>query len=344
MARRRRPFAIADGPVPLFGSLLLLAMLPCSARGQIATVRVEENFRMEPNGMVLARLAPGTILQVQGSRGGWLEVVLEGWVWIRSLQVTDRGGFDLVVSAEEGENLRAEPRGVILAELDAGTLLEEVERIPGWIRARRSGWIWTESVAVEAGDPAPDPPTPRETVRSPRPEPALVTAPSAGLPVLTAPGGDTLGWADGGADVQVTAREGGWARIRLEGWAWLPPGTTGGAGSEAPEAPTDLTPEDVRGAPESFVGRVVTWELQYVSLERAERIRTDFFEGEPFLLTRLPGGEGSFVYVAVPPDRMELVDGLTPLERVWVTGRIRSGSSALTGSPILDLLELERSR
>jgi hypothetical protein len=86
----------------------------------------------------------------------------------------------------------------------------------------------------------------------------------------------------------------------------------------------------------------VTWELQFVSFERAERVRTDFFENEPFLLTRLPDTEGGFVYVAVPPDRMALVEGLTPLQTIRVTGRIRTGASALTGNPILDLMDLRR--
>jgi hypothetical protein len=86
---------------------------------------------------------------------------------------------------------------------------------------------------------------------------------------------------------------------------------------------------------------VVSWELQFVSLERAERVRTDFYEGEPFLLARsVP--DNTFVYVAVPPDRLSEVQGLVPLERLRIVGRIRTGSAALTGNPILDLLDLER--
>ncbi|HKJ03570.1 MAG TPA: hypothetical protein VJ997_13975, partial [Longimicrobiales bacterium] len=76
----------------------------------------------------------------------------------------------------------------------------------------------------------------------------------------------------------------------------------------------------------------------------AEKVRTDFFEGEPFLLTRFGGGEGPFVYVALPPDRVQESEGLVPLERVSVTGRIRTGASSLTGTPIIDLVALERLR
>ena len=85
----------------------------------------------------------------------------------------------------------------------------------------------------------------------------------------------------------------------------------------------------------------MTWTVQFISLERAEAVRTDFYEGEPFILGRVGGAEGPFVYVAVPPDRLAAVQGLSPLETISVTGRIRTASSALTGTPILDLLALE---
>jgi hypothetical protein len=105
----------------------------------------------------------------------------------------------------------------------------------------------------------------------------------------------------------------------------------------------DLTPDDL-AAPDgaSHEGRRVTWAVQFISLERAEAVRTDFYEGEPFILGRVGGVDGPFVYVAVPPDRLSTAQGLTPLEMIRVTGRIRRASSALTSTPILDLLALER--
>ena len=90
---------------PLHAVVLLLA-LPALASAQAAEVRVRENVRAAPGGEVIAVVDPGTGLQVVGRRESWLEVALEGWIWMRSLQVTDRGGYDLVVSASEGENLR----------------------------------------------------------------------------------------------------------------------------------------------------------------------------------------------------------------------------------------------
>ena len=70
-------------------------------------VRAEENFRREPNGVVLAQLDPGTSLRVLGTEGNWTQVELEGWVWLQSLQVSEDPAFDLVVNEAGGENLRA---------------------------------------------------------------------------------------------------------------------------------------------------------------------------------------------------------------------------------------------
>ena len=105
-----------------------------------------------------------------------------------------------------------------------------------------------------------------------------------------------------------------------------------------------LTPVDLMENPSAHRGRVVVWSLQFISLEQAERVRTDFFEGEPFLLCRFGDSDGAFVYVAVPPERVEEVKGLVPLEVITVTARVRTGASALTGTPIVDLLALQRAR
>lgn len=274
---------------------------------------------------------------------------MEGWVWARSLQSTDRDGFNLVVSEAQGENLRDAPSGEILGRLGRGTLLTEVDRRPGWIRVRRQVWIWAESVvetSVASGEArAAEPETPRA---APEPGPAarrpvgVVTAQSQGAALLAAPSGDTLARTAPGADLQVLSREGNWARVRLEGWTWLPQP----ADEEGPEdvSPDAVTPADLMANPTAYRGRVISWRLQYISLERAEKVRTDFFEGEPFLLTRFGGADGPFVYVALPGDRAEELEGLVPLETLEVTGRVRTGASSLTGTPIIDLVALERVR
>lgn len=123
---------------------------------------------------------------------------------------------------------------------------------------------------------------------------------------------------------------------------WMPAGGTADGPVAGP--PSALVPADLTADPIAHVGRVVSWGLQFISLERAEEIRTDFRQGEPFLLSRFGGPEGPFVYVAVPSERLAEVQGLVPLERITVTARVRTGAASFTGTPIVDLLTLERAR
>lgn len=323
-------------------ALWLLPILPGDGEAQTATVRTEENFRAEPNGVVVARIEPGTVLAVDGRRGQWMRATLEGWVWTPSLQRVEDGDFDLRVSADGGENLRTEPQGTLLARLEEGMLLDELERIEGWIRVRRTAWIWAPSVRLEQVEEAGE-------VRDPNQVPELPRNLADGwrrsgdedMPILTGPDGDTLARSLSGTELQILGRQGNWARVRLEGWAWLPPGSGGPPADSA--VLTDVSPARVAEEAASYRGRVVAWELEFISREEAESVRTDFFEGEPYLLTRPPGSGDRFVYVALPPDRVGDVENLTPLERIVVVGRIRTGNAALTGGPIIDLLQISRS-
>ena len=308
-----------------------------------ATVRVtvEENFRRAPQGLILGRIQSGTPLRRVGVQDSWTEASLEGWIWTASLQTTDREGMDLVVTATDGENLRDAPSGAILARLDEGTLLEAVEQGTGWTRVRRTGWIWTASVApVTQATGSSSASSSGASQRVPTESPRFLRAPE-GSAVLSAPDGDTLATTAAG-DLEVLAREGSWVRVRMEGWVWSPRTSEGRDEDEATSS-SPLTPADLSAADGArHEGSRVTWRVQFISLERAEAVRTDFYEGEPFILGRVGGGEGPFVYVAVPPDRLGAAEGLTPLEMITVTGRIRRADSALTGTPILDLLALER--
>lgn len=312
-------------------------------------VTSEENFRREPNGVVLGRISSGTTLRLLETRDRWTQVAVEGWVWLPSLQGSDEAEYQLVVALEGGENLRAGPQGDVVGRLEEGTLLEEVSRQTSWARVRRTGWMWSASINAEAPAPAASsgpmiqPPAPGVTDLPAARRPGGFTSVGAGGgAVLTAPDGDTLAVVTPQRDVEILGREGNWARVRVDGWMWMPAPQPNADALEPTDEP--LEPSTLAETPEAHAGRVVTWSLQFISLERAEAVRTDFFEGEPFLLTRFGGPDGAFVYVALPPDRLTEVDGLVPLERLSVTARVRTGASALTGTPIIDLLSLERVR
>jgi hypothetical protein len=324
------------------GAILLLTVLGPSAAAQApARVATEDNLRKDPNGTILARVQAGAPLTLMSTQGTWSEVELEGWMWSASLRGTDRDGFDLVVSAEDGENLRDAPRGEMQAWVLEGALFDEVERQPNWIRVKRRAWMWKPSVEeVEDVPQRPAPAAASPATGPPAAPSGFATAGAGGAAILSAPGGDTVGTTIPRAELQVVARQGSWARVRLEGWTWLPPGDSVVAGGD----PGTLTPADLRRDPQGSAGRLIAWQLQFISLERAEKVRTDFFEGEPFLLTRYGGADGPFVYVAVPAERVAEMGGLVPLELVSVTARVRTGASSLTGTPIVDLVSLERTR
>jgi len=338
--RVARPGLVAPGIV----ALLSAAVAPLA--GQDAVIREEENLRAEPNGVVISVLYSGTPVEVVQEQGNWLEVSVEGWIWTASTSAWDQAGYDRRVSADGGENLRAQPNGSVLAVMEEGALLEEVERVPGWSHVRRRAWIWAPSVERQSLPARTEAPA-TETAEPPRP----VTPSAQGVfraagpaAVLGSPNGDTLGVLSTGAEMAVTGRQGNWARVRMEGWVWIPDGqelpdmeAATGEGSLSVDLATVLAD------PTGYDGRIVTWRLQFVSLESAEAIRTDFYEGEPFLLTRpLDGQNARFIYVAIPPESLGQASGLTPLEEITVVGRIRTGASALTGSPVLDLVELRR--
>ena len=309
--------------------------------GQSGTLTKEENFRAQQNGTLLGQLRAGMSLEVLEATDDWLQFDFDGWIWTRSLQAVNRGAFDLVVSVEGGENIRGGPGGEILGHVEQGTLLETVERVAGWARVRRRAWVWRSSVALFGTDPSGDS-AGRSGFTAPSSSVGVgewAQGFSANAPVLSTPDGDTLATLASSTNLQVLAREGNWTRVRLEGWIWLPEGADEGAGV-SPR--TDATLASVVAAPDDYRGEVVQWDLQFISLERAEEIRTDFYETEPFLLTRMGDGYQSFVYVAIPPERLGEAQRLDPLERIRVLGRVRTGSARLTGSPILELLSFER--
>jgi hypothetical protein len=314
--------------------------------GQSVRVTVpEENFRKDPRVTASNRLATvfeGAVLTVEDRQGRWERSVLEGWIWTPSVSSTDRDGFDLVVSNPGGENLRESPAGDArrVARLLRGMLLDRVEQQGGWTRVRRTAWLWAEStIDVEREGDELRIATPvrvdSAVTSGPAELPDRIAVTEGGGRLHVSPDGDTLAVVNEGADLEVLARRGSWARVRLEGWVWVP--ATIPADSAAPG---DLTPADVSSNPEQYRGRRVQWRLQFVSLESAEPTRTDFYEGEPFMLVRATTGEQGFVYVAVPPELLVDVERLQPLETVEVMGRVRTGRSTLMGVPVLDLIAL----
>lgn len=300
-----------------------------------ARVRVaEENFRRDPSGRQLATVLGGAELAVVAEQGNWVQVDLQGLIWAASVSTTNRNGFNLRVSADGGENLRSAPQGQIVARLLEGFLLEQVASSGNWIEVRRRGWVWKPSLQISAAPAV----SLEETAADAADEPLPLLTAATPLIVQTTPNGDTVAVVQRGAQAEVLGRTGDWIRVRVDGWVYGPT-----AMDSLPDlADTgDLAPAQLRTNPGRYKGALVRWRVQFISLRRAERARSDFEEGEPFLLARGPAGDAGFVYLAVPEELLAAAESLEPLEFVTVVGRVRTGRSQLLGSPVIDLTDIE---
>jgi hypothetical protein len=279
---------------------------------QTARVTSSTSFLQTAGGRRLGTVRPGSTLNPSKTSGNYSEAVLQGWIWTGSVVRTSRDGFDLSVSVAGGENLRDAPstQGVIQARLLQGFLLDRLGESGRWTQARRTGWVSTsalETAAATADDAEPARPDPSASqsagpagappeVRGNEEERLRVGGTPARL--YLSPEGDTVGVVRPGADLAVLAREGAWLRVRLNGWVraadLLPADST--------TQRSTLSAADLRLNPDEYQGLQVRWSVQFVSLERAEAVRTDFYEGEPFILARAPDPSDGFVYLAVPPE------------------------------------------
>jgi len=153
-------------------------------------------------------------------------------------------------------------------------------------------------------------------------------------PATAATPANAIGQAARGAQVEVLARERDWVRVRLEGWV-----------READLIVADrslrpLSAADIRSNPASARGKLVRWEVEAISLQAADPLRTGMRVGEPYLLALGPGTEKALVYIAVPPSLLAAARSLAPMSPITVTARIRNGRSEPAGVPVLDLQSL----
>jgi hypothetical protein len=323
---------------------VLVVASPLQAQEPIPDLRLsaaEENLRATPGGTRIAVLLRDSPLVGGAAQERWREVTLQGWVREASVVATTRDGYDLAI-ATSGATIHTEPGGTILARGLQGFLLDEVSRREGWVRVRRTAWVWSPSIERLAAGASPAAPGAAAAAPAAAADTGSTSATrDAGPRTLHAsPSGPQLGSLDPAARLDVVGREGEWARVRVEGWVRLP------AGSESdPARPiTDLSLRALRENPDLYRGRTVAWRVQFVSVQRADSLRTDFSPGEPYLLARDPDGEPGYVYIAVPQALLADARRLVPLQQVEVVARVRTGRSPLMGHPVLDLLEMRLPR
>src|SRR6058998_13121 len=100
-----------------------------------------EWFYQEVTGKRLARLARGAVVTGGDTKGEWIGVTLDGWIFGTSVGVTPRAGFDLAVTRAPEENLRAAPGGMLIAKLAEGFLLTKLGENGPWVHVERAGWV-----------------------------------------------------------------------------------------------------------------------------------------------------------------------------------------------------------
>lgn len=151
------------------------------------------------------------------------------------------------------------------------------------------------------------------------------------------PSGDVVATVPGGVGLTPLARDGGWVRVRIEGW--IPDSALQAAGARSAGS---LSAADLRADPTGTVGRIVRWRVETLSYQVADALRSGLATNEPYLLARGPGSERAVLYLALPDSLRAAAQALPPLTEITVTARVRNGRSAPAGVPVLELIELSR--
>ncbi|HUF34892.1 MAG TPA: SH3 domain-containing protein [Gemmatimonadales bacterium] len=329
-------------PAFLLGVCLLAGPLAAQEGEALST---PADLHREPRGTPLVTLSAGASVETGEGRGDWREVTVEGWIYTPSTSPTRRDGFDLVVSEVEGENLRRAPNGPVVGRARQGTLLERVGQKGNWTRVRRAGWVPDKAVT-----PPPRNSGPRPQGGAPAATPKPPPKPAAADPSLAAgerrettretaigatPEGPPLGTLQAGTSARVLGRSGDWARVQVEGWVRDADLQLAEGG-----ALPGVTAAEVRAAPERFVGQTLEWRLQVIAVQTADELRAELPPGQPYLLTRGPLPEPGFVYVAVPPERVEAFRALPPLQEVVLRVTIRAARTRYLTTPVAELVSV----
>lgn len=325
---------------------LLLALSSASAVAQGATGDTE--LLAAPTGRIIATVKAGAPLVLGAVSGDYTLSGVEGWL-AAPLLGPARDSFPVSVAGSRGARLRASasPNASVVATLQGGAGLIEVERRGAWVHVRCTGWIRTSRVSnapssmltgAQTSAPAPTPATQTAAVDTTRLDDSTVPlSPTVETALSAAPDGDRIAMVLPGARATVTGRDRGWVRVRVEGWA-----------RERDFAVADtslknaLSAADLRADPDGTRGRLVHWDVQVLAHQTADPLRKGLNNGEPYLLGQGPGRENALLYLAVPASLAATAREIPDMTTVTITARVRVGKSEPVGVPVLDLLTIVR--
>ncbi len=338
-------------------TFLLVAGLPAAGRTQ-SSLAVAADARSRPGGPIVASLNAGARITPSASQGNETAVTVEGWVDASRLGA-GRDSFPASVSGRLTLRVRAQPtqNGTIIAVLQPGSGVHTLGRQGTWMRVRRKLWISTASLQraaasspaiSQAAAPAAPATTGGAVPAAAGSKSATPSGPAAGTTAnaLVGTGGARLhdlpvgrssAGLSPGSSVEVIGRQFGWVRVRADGWV---PEKDLIAGEN--NAPPGISAADLRADPKGMRGRIVQWEVEVMSLQVADPLRVELARDEPYLLARGPGTENVVLYLAVPPSLMETARSMAALTKVRISARVRSARSEPAGTPILDLISIEK--
>jgi hypothetical protein len=344
--------------LPACAVAVFLLFGPSLRAQEVREISTATRLRKEPEGIALVSLPAGTSVEPKRTRGDWHEVVVEGWIFNRSTEKTRRDGFDLVVTAPNGENIRSVPNGEVVGRVRTGTLLRKEEVRGAWARVRRTGWVprrAVKSAAPRAATPPaaqPEPPAPVEPdLTEPVESGALPAQAAAPAPpdkvsadtergqvaretaLFAAPEGSQYGTLQAGAPARVVGRSGEWARVQLEGWVResdLAPSSDASLGG--------VTAAEVRADPARYIGRTVDWRLELIAVQTADELRIEIPKGQPYLLTRGPLPEPGFVYVTVTQSQANEFRALQALQEMTLRVTIKAPRTRFLATPVVELV------
>ena len=337
-------------------ALLLLAG-PAWAQEE-RQLQAPTDLHRDPDGTPLVSLPAGTPVEAGKADGDWRQVTVEGWIYQPSTSPTKRDGFDLVVTSDEGENLRGAPNGPIVGRAREGTLLERVGERGKWFRVRRDGWVPREAVPGKkvadttrrqgrAGGQADRRTAGRADSSSARTSPVVApvgppvppTASVEGVETLRetglsrVPDSGAMTTLPAGTAARVVGRSGEWVRVQVEGWVREGDVKPAQAGVLA-----GISAAEIRAAPERFVGQTLDWRLQIIAVQLADELRPEMPSGQPYLLTRGPLPEPGFVYVMIPPERVAEFRALPALHEMTLRVTLKAARTRYLATPVAQLV------